>query len=699
MEEYTAKQVAEHNSPDDAWLIIHGQVYDVTTYLADHPGGADVLTEAAGTDASEDFDNAGHSEDAFEIMKDCCVGKIRGFEKKKPKLKPLAPVKEVKTQSEVPSSLSVLVTLGFIACTGAGAYYFCRRQGLMVPDWLVASLRSDSAGSSFLKGIVVGGGSLAIANAVAAKQFTTMAMKSKTFTSYPAHIKIPKRAEEDTLLQRGLLDPVTYSPLPLKQKVLIAPNVYRLTFSLPTTSTILGLPIGQHVTIKADMDGESVARSYTPVSNNSDLGVLELVIKSYPDGKLTSKYLAKLEVGDEVLFRGPKGAMKYRPNLCKKIGMIAGGTGITPMFQVIRAICEHDRDTTEISLIYANRTEQDILLREELDRFARRYTKNLKVYYMLDQPPADWKFGSGPTVLYQLAVAILRYGESHLTLTGKDQSYASTYVSKHQVFKAIATIIPSMTAFQDLQIIMICCLLFISFEGLTGRYDELLQHLSSGISLFKSPDAKVPFNNHDEASSALRHLDVLYDKKPSHYQSSDDLSQASLKNEATDKLQEALCQWTDRLDAFYAARKEDIAIEGEQQYRNLRLRQQYWQMAIDLHSTKEAAADPETFQPFLSEAKDAEAPLIALAQPTFSLDGDLVSGLAFVASTTTDDDAKVQALDLWWRLNRREGLLDSCDFVELHELARALQTCKEPKFDANWKPTAAAGLPTIIERL
>ncbi|RBA22528.1 cytochrome-b5 reductase [Fusarium proliferatum] len=395
MEEYTAKQVAEHNSPDDAWLIIHGQVYDVTTYLADHPGGADVLTEAAGTDASEDFDNAGHSEDAFEIMKDCCVGKIRGFEKKKPKLKPLAPVKEVKTQSEAPSSLSVLVTLGFIACTGAGAYYFCRRQGLMVPDWLVASLRSDSAGSSFLKGIVVGGGSLAIANAVAAKQFTTMAMKSKTFTSYPAHIKIPKRAEEDTLLQRGLLDPVTYSPLPLKQKVLIAPNVYRLTFSLPTTSTILGLPIGQHVTIKADVDGESVARSYTPVSNNSDLGVLELVIKSYPDGKLTSKYLAKLEVGDEVLFRGPKGAMKYRPNLCKKIGMIAGGTGITPMFQVIRAICEHDRDTTEISLIYANRTEQDILLREELDRFARRYPKNLKVYYMLDQPPADWKFGSG----------------------------------------------------------------------------------------------------------------------------------------------------------------------------------------------------------------------------------------------------------------------------------------------------------------
>ncbi|KAF5630048.1 NADH cytb-reductase [Fusarium sp. NRRL 52700] len=395
MEEYTIKQVAEHNSPEDAWLIIHGQVYDVTKYLADHPGGAEVLTEAAGTDASEDFDNAGHSEDAFEIMHDCCVGKIQGFEKKKPKLKPVAPVVTSRVQTRGFPSVPTLVNVGMIFCAGAGAYYIARYEGFAVPEWLLSSLRSDTYGSSFIKGILVGGGSLAAFDAVVAQRFTSMAMKSKPFTSYPAHAKIPKRAEQDTLLQRGLLDPVTYSSLPLKRKALVAPNVYRLTFSLPTASTILGLPIGQHVTIKADVDGESVARSYTPVSNNSDLGVLELVIKVYPDGKLTSGYLAKLEVGDEVLFRGPKGAMKYRPNLCKKIGMIAGGTGITPMFQVIRAICEHDRDTTEISLIYANRTEEDILLREELDRFARKYPKNFKVYYMLDHPPANWKFGSG----------------------------------------------------------------------------------------------------------------------------------------------------------------------------------------------------------------------------------------------------------------------------------------------------------------
>jgi cytochrome-b5 reductase len=87
--------------------------------------------------------------------------------------------------------------------------------------------------------------------------------------------------------------------------------------------------------------------------------------------------------------------MRYRPNLCKKIGMLAGGTGITPMYQIIRAICEDDRDTTEISLIYANRTEEDILLRDELEAMARRYPQNFKIFYLLDRPPPNWTYGSG----------------------------------------------------------------------------------------------------------------------------------------------------------------------------------------------------------------------------------------------------------------------------------------------------------------
>ncbi|KAJ4149937.1 hypothetical protein LMH87_010709 [Akanthomyces muscarius] len=399
--EYDSRQVAEHKVASDAWMTINGKVYDVTKYLEDHPGGSEVLAEAAGTDATEAFDNAGHSEDAYDIMETFQVGSLKGY-KKKPQRKAITVTPAPKTDKPAPSKthsiVSKLASFGLFSLAVTGVYYGTRHYGPSTPKWLLSILNNEKPGQhgfGFTKGLLAGAGIFTIVDALLAQHFARLAQQSKSFTSYPAHMRVPEPVQEDTLLQRGLLDPATYSHLPLQDKVLLSPNVYRFTFTLPTTETVLGLPIGQHVAIKADVDGESVSRSYTPVSNNADRGVLELVIKVYPDGKLTNNYLANLEVGDEVLFRGPKGAMRYTRGLAKKVGMVAGGTGITPMFQVIRGICEDDRDLTQISLIYANRTEQDILLRKELDTFARRYPKQFKVYYLLDQPPEDWAYGTG----------------------------------------------------------------------------------------------------------------------------------------------------------------------------------------------------------------------------------------------------------------------------------------------------------------
>ncbi|KAM0285106.1 hypothetical protein ACHAO9_008937 [Fusarium lateritium] len=326
-------------------------------------------------------------------------------------------------------------------------------------------------------------------------------------------------------------------------------------------------------------------------------------------------------------------------------------------------------------------------------------------------------------------------------------------LATQQYNKAIASIIPNMAASsaQDLHIIMICCLLFVSFEGLTGRYDELLRHLSAGIELFHLPllisntkeramtrklaemfcrlgvessnfmktdpsisgitqwyrnntklNSQMPisFKTLDEASLALRELDVFYEMKPWYDEGSDDEDKTHDVAEGSKNLQDGLDEWTERFDAFYKLSREELSGKEEQKYHNLCVRQKYWQMAIDAYASEEAAADYKTFEPFLAAAREAAAPLIALGQPTFSLDGDLISGLAFVASTTIDTQTKVGALDQLWRLNRREGLLDSRDIVEMHELARALDMCmEEPDFDETWVPTAAAGIPTIIERL
>jgi cytochrome b involved in lipid metabolism len=69
-------EVQTHGSPTDCWLIIHGKVYDVTKFLEHHPGGDDVLLSATGKDATNDFEDVGHSVDAHNLMKDFEIGEV-----------------------------------------------------------------------------------------------------------------------------------------------------------------------------------------------------------------------------------------------------------------------------------------------------------------------------------------------------------------------------------------------------------------------------------------------------------------------------------------------------------------------------------------------------------------------------------------------------------------------------------------------
>jgi cytochrome-b5 reductase len=74
--------------------------------------------------------------------------------------------------------------------------------------------------------------------------------------------------------------------------------------------------------------------------------------------------------------------------------MVAGGTGITPMYQLILEILANPRDRTEIRLVYGCRSEEDIILRDELDALAAAYP-NFKVVYTLSKPSAAWRGRTG----------------------------------------------------------------------------------------------------------------------------------------------------------------------------------------------------------------------------------------------------------------------------------------------------------------
>lgn len=193
------------------------------------------------------------------------------------------------------------------------------------------------------------------------------------------------------------LKPDTFQELKLSKITKTSHNVKIYRFALPSPNQVLGLPIGQHISLAATPKGadKEVVRSYTPISSDEDLGYVDFMIKSYPQGNI-SAHMDKLQVGDTMKFRGPKGAMVYTPNMVKHIGMIAGGTGITPMLQIVQAIKRGRAtgDKTKVDLIFANVNPEDILLKEDLDNLAKQ-DPLFKVHYVLNNPPAGWTGGTG----------------------------------------------------------------------------------------------------------------------------------------------------------------------------------------------------------------------------------------------------------------------------------------------------------------
>jgi cytochrome-b5 reductase len=206
------------------------------------------------------------------------------------------------------------------------------------------------------------------------------------------------------------LQEATYLPFKLTQRTQVSPNTVLFRFSLPSASHRVGLPVGKHMLLRfMDSDGKHVSRPYTPVSSDDDRGYFDLLVKLYPQGKMSQKLLA-MQVGDTIEARGPQGSLHYLGGGqfkiarkggevqhlgAKQVGMIAGGSGITPMLQVLREVHKHSAtDFTKLSLLFANVTEADILLRKELEEL--RESRSLTaVTYTLDKPDDVWTGARG----------------------------------------------------------------------------------------------------------------------------------------------------------------------------------------------------------------------------------------------------------------------------------------------------------------
>ncbi|CAO2610276.1 Cytochrome b5 type B [Lemmus lemmus] len=124
---YRLEEVAKRNSAEETWMVIHGRVYDITRFLSEHPGGEEVLLEQAGADATESFEDVGHSPDAREMLKQYYIGDVHPSD-----LKPKGGKKD-------PSKSST--------CKSCWAYWILPVVGAILVGFLYRHFMADSKSS------------------------------------------------------------------------------------------------------------------------------------------------------------------------------------------------------------------------------------------------------------------------------------------------------------------------------------------------------------------------------------------------------------------------------------------------------------------------------------------------------------------------------------------------------------------------
>ncbi|KAL8570674.1 hypothetical protein ACOMHN_039109 [Nucella lapillus] len=148
----------------------------------------------------------------------------------------------------------------------------------------------------------------------------------------------------------------------------------------------LGLLPGQHVVIRGCSEGRSITRQYTPVSDVTLKGSFQLLIKVYKLGRM-SQLVKRWEVGDWLDIRGPFGSLQYIPNQYSRVVMLAGGTGVAPMAQLIQAHLANEGEEGRVRLLYACRSYRDVLMKGHMAEWRRFW--NFSAAFVLSQEPAS----------------------------------------------------------------------------------------------------------------------------------------------------------------------------------------------------------------------------------------------------------------------------------------------------------------------
>lgn len=121
---------------------------------------------------------------------------------------------------------------------------------------------------------------------------------------------------------------------------------------------------------------------------------MDLLVKHYPNGK-ASTHLHSLSPGESLRFLMPLKGYAWAPNRFPHVTLIAGGAGITPMYQMVQGILRNPADTTKVTLVFGVNSDADLLLKDEFDQLEKTHPGRFQAVYTVSRPEPGSPYRKG----------------------------------------------------------------------------------------------------------------------------------------------------------------------------------------------------------------------------------------------------------------------------------------------------------------
>jgi ring-1,2-phenylacetyl-CoA epoxidase subunit PaaE len=183
---------------------------------------------------------------------------------------------------------------------------------------------------------------------------------------------------------------IEFHPLKIADVRRETPEAVSIAFTVPRElAEAYRFTPGQHVTMRTNINGAEVRRSYSICAAPDD-GELRVAVKKVDGGAFSTLANEAIKPGDEIEVMTPQGrfGVALKPEAARTYVAIVAGSGITPIMSIVRAILTHE-PRSRVVLIYGNRTTQSIIFREALEDLKDRFLDRFTVHHVLSREPQE----------------------------------------------------------------------------------------------------------------------------------------------------------------------------------------------------------------------------------------------------------------------------------------------------------------------